>query len=166
MRGPRREGFGGSCLALVVFMLMSGCSWDSPSGPSDSDEATVYTLPPQNPPQASGSDRPGAVLIATGGLGDGSIKVVLARNATWSVEAGHYFEPKDGAYQRMMVWKSVSFVGPGAFTIGANCMQLYMHTPASSAPFFSQPKPPTTAVHQCQKRCGNDQACIWSCGNG
>jgi hypothetical protein len=66
----------------------------------------------------------------------------------------------------MMVWRNSSFVGPGTFTLDANCMQSSKHSPATSAPFFSQPKPPTTSVHQCQKRCGNDQYCIWSCGQG
>lgn len=44
--------------------------------------------------------------------------------------------------------------------------QLRNHTPDMSAPFFSQPKPPTTSVHQCQKRCGSDQICVWTCGQG
>ena len=126
-------------------------------------------LPPEpsrtSPPQGSGSDVPGIEVA-----GAGTTTYVSALNRTsgsMTYQAGTWFEPKDGRYQRMIITRSTS-VPPGQVVrIPTACMQRGNPAPASGARFYSRPKSASGTVQQCQLRCLSGgqgvQSCVWDC---
>ena len=122
-------------------------------------------VPPRNPPQASGSDRPNVEVAGADSTG-----YVLARNRSAgpvTYPRGSWFEPRDGGYQRMIVSETVTVPAGQVAQVPAACMQFSKDVPASGIRFFSQSKPATGTVQSCQSRClssgGNLQRCVWGC---
>ena len=156
-------------------LLVSGCPSGSPSTrvwrPRSTPPPGNTTLPTEPPrtsaPQASGSDWPGVEVAGAGGTT--YVSALNRRSGTVTFQAGTWFEPKDGKYQRMIVTRSTS-VSPGQVVrIPTACMQAGNRAPANGARFFSNPKRASGSIQQCQTRCLSGgqsvQSCVWGCEN-
>ena len=147
--------------APAVRRLVSGSPPPPPPPPS--------TLPPEprrtSPPQGGGSDISGVEVAGAGTTT--SVSALNSTSRTLTLQAGTWFEPKDGRYQRMIVSRSTS-VPPNQITrIPTACMQRGNPVPATGARFYSRAKSISGSVQQCQLRClsgsQNVQACVWNC---
>lgn len=170
-------------------VLVSGCPSGSPStsvwrpstpSPSPSPSPTPSPSPSPQPgnmlpseptrttaPQASGSDWSGVEVAGAGGTA--YVSALNRRSGTIRFQAGTWFEPKDGKYQRMIITQSTS-VPPGQVVrIPTACMQAGNPAPANGARFFSNPKQTSGSIQQCQARCLSGgqsvQSCVWGCEN-
>ena len=167
----------GNALGSACQVLSAACSASATPVPSVRQLVSGSSPPPpppqnlpaeparRSPPQGGGADSAGLVVA-----GAGTTQYVLALNTTsqtLTYQAGTWFEPKDGRYQRMIISRSTS-VSPGQVTrIPTACMQRGNPVPASGARFYSRPKSISGSVQQCQLGClsgsQNVQSCVWNC---
>ena len=90
-------------------VTLSGGTIDLKGGSINLDEFPAETVLPDNPPQASGSDRSGveiAPAIGARRIGGDDVQTFLVNNTGLQAVAyspGDWLEPKDGSHQRMMI---------------------------------------------------------------
>ena len=162
---------GVTSVVVRVYAPLTGTAWHVTlkfSGASCGPTTPAPTLPVEPPrtvpPQSGGSDLPGIQVAGAGTTTEVYALNNTARTVTF--QAGTWFEPKDGRYQRMIIAENTS-VRPGqVMEIPTACMQRSNPAPARGARFFSSPKSASGAVQQCQRNCLGGQAiqsCVWDC---
>lgn len=114
------------------------------------------------PNQCVGKDIPGVKVLGMGEMGTDALQFIIRSGSFIKIAAGQFFVPKSGPYQRMMSAETVTYT-EGVYYLRAHCMDEEATTPQSHTEFFSCPQDPTTHMQQCQKSCGDDQQCIWTC---
>ena len=177
-----------ACIGMVLLTALAGCG----GGGGGDDDETVVTPPPrqtpaprpmipinpgsgsqslppvyspQNPPQAGGRDASGVEVSGLGNITQ--VAVRNTRSGSVTFQAGQWFEPKDGGFQRMITTRTTSVPSGSTVNVPVACMQREKGAPANGLRFFSQPKTASDATQQCQVNClssgGNPQSCVWGC---
>ena len=177
-----------ACIGMVLLTALAGCG----GGGGGDDGETVVTPPPrqtpaprpmipinpgsgsqslppvyspQNPPQAGGRDASGVEVSGLGNITQ--VAVRNTRSGSVTFQAGQWFEPKDGGFQRMITTRTTSVPSGSTVNVPVACMQREKGAPANGLRFFSQPKTASDATQQCQVNClssgGNPQSCVWGC---
>ena len=121
---------------------------------------------PRSQPQETGTDLDGIEVA-----GVGSTRNLIVRNtrgSAYTLTAGTWYEPKDGAAQRMIITRTTFIPSGRVVQVPAACMQRGKAIPANGLRFFSQFKTIRAGVQSCQRNClsrdlSSVQSCVWGC---
>ena len=164
-----RKSAGAGRAAVRVYAPLTGTNWEV-TLKFQGESCSSPNLPPEPPrsssPQGSGSDIPGIEVLGTGTTTH--LSVWNGTTSAVNFQAGTWFEPKDGQYQRMIIAQSTSVPSGRTMRVPAACMQRANPEPAVGARFYSRPKSASGPVQSCQRRClsGSSQSiqsCVWDC---
>ena len=174
-----------ACIGMVLLTALAGCGGGGngddgvtppprenpdprpmiPINPGSGSQSLPPVYSPRNPPQAGGRDAFGVEVSGLGRITEVAVRNTGSGSVTF--QAGQWFEPKDGSFQRMIATRSTSVPSGSTVNVPVACMQQEKGVPANGLRFFSQPKTASGATQQCQVNClrsgGNPQSCVWGC---
>ncbi len=90
------------------------------------------------------------------------VRVTVKQGGAFAVSKGQWFMPKGPGAQPLIVQQTFATAKPGTYMLLALCMDQQAGSPVGKL-YHSRPLKAQTQVQLCQRACGNDQACVWSC---